>query len=369
MSCRPVLVSLLAGSSLLLIPSVAGAWNSEGHALIGHIAEQLLTPKARDRVAAILGPGIRRLQVAAPWADCVRGVKPVDGKLDYRPSSAFPECRVFETAVEEASMVNYAERNWMRCRPSPALATAAQPCLNEYHYANVPIGRKHYDSRDLAGSNDHDIVHSVGASAAFLGGEGTIAPFSFKDRREALLLLTHFVGDLHQPLHVGAAYLDGNGTLVDPPENARADPETFTTGGNAITAGLQADAENLHHAWDRIPEEDELSRIGIEKLDELVRAARKIGLPTAAMDRWPTIWADDTLLAARQAWGGLRFGRKVAGENKPGQKNQARRWPYQPKPGVHYEALRARLQEQQIVKAGAHLAQVLNAVFDPNASR
>lgn len=30
------------------------------------------------------------------------------------------------------------------------------------------------------------------------------------------MLIAHFVGDLHQPLHVGAVYLHANGVVVDP---------------------------------------------------------------------------------------------------------------------------------------------------------
>ncbi|WP_409362753.1 S1/P1 nuclease [Bradyrhizobium sp. CIR18] len=32
-----------------------------------------------------------------------------------------------------------------------------------------------------------------------------------KDKKEALFVLSHLVGDLHQPLHVGAVYLDSAG--------------------------------------------------------------------------------------------------------------------------------------------------------------
>ena len=34
--------------------------------------------------------------------------------------------------------------------------------------------------------------------------------------REALRLLAHYVGDIHQPLHVAAVYLDREGRVVDP---------------------------------------------------------------------------------------------------------------------------------------------------------
>jgi len=65
-----------------------------------------------------------------------------------------------------------------------------------------------------------------------LSGKPAPAPFSLLNEKEALLLLAHFVGDLHQPLHVGAIYLDAEAKPVDP---ARwTDPLMDTVGGNAI---------------------------------------------------------------------------------------------------------------------------------------
>jgi S1/P1 Nuclease len=57
------------------------------------------------------------------------------------------------------------------------------------------------------------------------------APFSIKDKKEALFLLAHFVGDLHQPMHVSAIYLDPNGNFVDADSGVPYDPNTQTLAG------------------------------------------------------------------------------------------------------------------------------------------
>ena len=66
------------------------------------------------------------------------------------------------------------------------------------------------------GTNEHDLVGAVTAAIAVLRDMTPSGPFSIADKKEALFLLAHFLGDLHQPLHVGAVYLDEHGRLVDP---------------------------------------------------------------------------------------------------------------------------------------------------------
>jgi hypothetical protein len=154
-------------------------------------------------VAKILG---FELRLAGPWADRVRGVARLpDGK--YAPSK--PEyripCKVFETPSEIARMEDYVSRNWSNCA-----FIANHGCGDAYHFADVAMQHDDY-SRSFAGTSDHDVV-----SATNLKGQPAPLPFSIRDKKEALFLLAHLVGDLHQPLHVGPVYLDGNGQLVNP---------------------------------------------------------------------------------------------------------------------------------------------------------
>jgi hypothetical protein len=79
------------------------------------------------------------------------------------------------------------------------------------------------------------------------------APFHFTCRT-ALMMLAHLVGDLYQPLHAGAIYLDAAGNSVDPDASPEARQlaesdgpgSTSTHGGNSLVTTT----ENLHWLWD-----------------------------------------------------------------------------------------------------------------------
>ena len=90
------------------------------------------------------------------------------------------------------------------------------------------------------------IVHSVLAAIDVLRDRPAPPPFDIAGKKEALLILTHYIGDIHQPLHVEAIYLDAKGRTVDP-DAIGAHPENETSGGNAIVDG----AEKLHREWGR----------------------------------------------------------------------------------------------------------------------
>jgi hypothetical protein len=226
----------------------------QGHRIVGSIADQMLTDNARTQVQQILNEGAPpdpktdlTLRLAGPWADCVRSVKNDNGNFEYVVDPDHLEfevpCIPFRSKAERDRMVDYAKRNWTNCQNPPSLG-----CHTDYHFDDVAIERDKYD-RSYQGTKDHDVVAAVGAAIAALKGKSAPAPFSIKDRKEALLMLVHFVGDLQQPLHVGAVYLDENGKLVDPDIAHAVAPGTSTLGGNAI----QDQNLNLHFQWDEIP--------------------------------------------------------------------------------------------------------------------
>ena len=68
-------------------------------------------------------------------------------------------------------------------------------------------------------------------------------------------LLVHYVGDIHQPLHVGAAYFDASGQ----PANPNTTPGTqFAIGGNSINFH----STNLHSYWDSVTVTNALAAAG-----------------------------------------------------------------------------------------------------------
>jgi len=58
-------------------------------------------------------------------------------------------------------------------------------------------------------------------------------------KRVAVILLAHYVGDMHQPLHVGAQYFNSNGHVTNPDVSGSAYADA---GGNNILL-LLANAE------------------------------------------------------------------------------------------------------------------------------
>jgi hypothetical protein len=318
----------------------AVAWDPQGHQLVGAIADQMLNANARQQVALILGYS---LQVAAPWPDCVRSiVKEDNGKFDYLPSPFFPEyrtpCTLFEGTVERDRMADYAKRNWVNCANS--VPPVSRQCHAAYHFADVPIQRGRYD-RSYAGTSDHDVVSAINAAIAKLQDQPVPAPFSIKDKKEALFMLAHFVGDLHQPLHVGAVYLGDDGTLKDPPDPpSTPDPNTETVGGNSIQDGNT----NLHSDWDKITE-----TWGPPADAAMLADAATVPATPDPIDGWAASWASDTVIQAQGAFNGLAFS------------GPSGHWTV--KFPDSYDITAQTIKRKQLAKAGARLAQLLNKIW------
>ena len=62
-----------------------------------------------------------------------------------------------------------------------------------FHFEDVAIQRNSFD-RNFQGTNSHDLVAAIGAAIAVLKDKPAPAPFSIKDKKEALLLLDSLRG-------------------------------------------------------------------------------------------------------------------------------------------------------------------------------
>jgi len=206
---RKQLLRLVVVTAWPFVTMPAWAWGPDGHHTVGAMADKLLAgTHAAQHVKQLLGA--LSLQDAAVWADCAKGIDP---KKDYAYTSAghFPECKVFETPEGEAEMADFVRRNDTNCSRQPD----DESCHRQYHYTDEAIQRDRYVMGSV-GTRDFDIVAAVRAVTLVLEGRPAPAPFAIKDKREALLLLAHYAGDIHQPLHVGAIYLDSRGRRIDP---------------------------------------------------------------------------------------------------------------------------------------------------------
>ena len=150
----------------------ASAWGHDGHAAVGAIADKLIKGSdAEKQVKAILLPG-ETLESIASWPDCVKG--------NY-------------CGPQTQDMIDYVNAN---------------PKHSEYHYTDVPFEVDHYHD-GAVGTTEDDIVQTLKEAITVLQGKDTPAtnPHHFT-RRQALILLSHLSGDILQPLHVGAEYVD-----------------------------------------------------------------------------------------------------------------------------------------------------------------
>jgi hypothetical protein len=237
-------------------------------------------------------------------------------------------------------MEDYVGRNWTQCRYPPT--GRERGCHNTYHFDDVAIERDRFD-RSFMGTNEHDLVAAITAAIAVLSDKPTPPPFSIADKKEALFMLAHFLGDLHQPLHVGSVYLDAHGQLVDPDIAHHIDPATDTVGGNNI----DDQHHNFHPEWDAIP-----SDLGEAATPELLAAARAQPASPGTVDDWPVAWATDTLIVAHEAFAPAHFGPMGS-----------HRWPVTFDDRDAYLVLQDRIKRQQLAKGGARFAELLNAIW------
>jgi hypothetical protein len=109
-------------------------------------------------------------------------------------------------------------------RAMPGAAFAKYQAYNEWHFLNVPRTTRTIASDD--GCNDNCVLHGIEFHTTALANAA-----NDQSRAEALLFLGHWVGDIHQPLHISYAD-DQGGNKIKP-----------------IDGGLYT-SKALHSVWD-----------------------------------------------------------------------------------------------------------------------
>jgi hypothetical protein len=97
-------------------------------------------------------------------------------------------------------------RAWMPAIPPRHIIGCITPeVLDAEKYGDGKIGRGNWD-----------VVHTTPYCIGVLHGEITEDNPRKITRTIAVILLAHCVGDIHQPLHVGAEYFNETGEPIDP---------------------------------------------------------------------------------------------------------------------------------------------------------
>lgn len=133
---------------LLMLAAVSEAafgWGPTGHRVVGSIAEEYLSRKARVQLAKILDG--QSLAMATTWMDEVR-------------------------------------------------SDSTHKDMAAWHWVTIPDGMTYDDTEK---NPEGDVISTLDRVIGGLKG-GNLSP---ADEREYVLILIHLVGDLHMPLHVG----------------------------------------------------------------------------------------------------------------------------------------------------------------------
>ena len=187
------------GTFVCATPS-AYAWGCKGHQTVALIAEKHLTPEARQFVEKLLSEN------------------PVDPKLERFCGNATPDLLV------DAS-------TW----PDDVRSDRHNGPL---HYIDIPRG-KHKGSLEEYCGADGCVTRAVEEQRAILKDKSA-DPLK---RAEAIRYLVHFVGDLHQPLHV--INNGDNGGNCAPVKYLHHDPLV-----NPLHPEREDYSPNLHQIWD-----------------------------------------------------------------------------------------------------------------------
>lgn len=156
---------------LLLFTDGARAWGPIGHRIVGQIAEDNLTPQSKKSIKLLLGD--QTLAQVSTWADMIRS-----------------------------------DPNWAQAKP--------------WHFVDIADSENYNTApKDPNG----DVVVAIGNYVKALKNPKS----SNEEKLIALKFLVHFVGDIHQPLHVGR------------PEDR---------GGNMIKVKFFDRSLNFHSLWD-----------------------------------------------------------------------------------------------------------------------
>ncbi|QXQ04923.1 S1/P1 nuclease [Sphingosinicellaceae bacterium] len=184
---RPGRLLLPVFALAVALPAPVLAWGELGHRMVATIAFAEVRPETRRAIKKLLRHGaevatptcpLRTLEDAAVWPDCLRG-------LGDRFASSFP-----------------------------------------WHYQDISVCMD-FDVKEAC-PDGNCVTAQIAKQAKILATKSR----PIVERITALAFLAHFVGDVHQPLHVG---------------------EKGDRGGNQVPADYGAKAGgklNLHHIWD-----------------------------------------------------------------------------------------------------------------------
>jgi hypothetical protein len=222
-----------------------------------------------------------------------------------------------------------------------------------YHYTNLPFQVDAY-AAGIPGARAADIVQISRECIRVLRGTSTLF-----ERREAVRMLAHLVGDIHQPLHVGNAFVSADQPLrFVVPKGSTGWRSSL--GGNTLVYGPQ-DRFNLHSYWDAhavnlVMGADDVSTLAGRLFQDLPVMPGWIDQGDA--ETWPERWAGEALELAKAAHHDVKL-LSYLGADETGR--VPHRWRIQQPAG--YDDRSRSIVRIQLAKGGYRLAATLEAIW------
>jgi hypothetical protein len=300
----------------LQIPA-AQAYGPLGHEIVGAIADERLanTPTAA-KINALLG-GLT-LEKAGLITDEIRGWD--------------------KTGVDDPRSFHYSAhrnidrqlRDFWRANPPTPGASPGAPSHHWFHYTDVPVVPLQTYRGGRAGRSKWDVVHMIPFCIQVLQGRVPEQNERGITKAVAVILLAHYVADIHQPLHVGAEYFDQRGQAADPDKDKSA---LRDEGGNTFTLEFSDEPprrrgmhkKKFHGFWDNdavnalflqvpstLPKSELQALIEPHKRELIHEMAthepNSWRIPrNVSVDSYAQMWADEVLPTAREAYARLQF--------------------------------------------------------------
>jgi len=252
---------------LLFLSSPVFAWWDDEHQAVAKVAENNLSQQAHQQIRLLLKD--KHLSDVANWADTIK----------RQPKWRHSKC---------------------------------------WHYLNLNQDQVIEDYESIVGG---DILWALDYFYRQLSRK----EIAEEKRQEALMFFVHFVGDIHQPLHVG---------------------KVIDSGGNKVSVNwYQASrSSNLHKLWDGQLTQLDLSSEKYAKRLEMFELKEKVGWQNSTFRDW----AKESSELHKQVYdfGGANLSQKNI------------------KLGLTYQTANGPIAEKRIFQAGIRLAHYLNLAFE-----
>lgn len=245
--------------SLCLASLLSFSWGQTGHRTVAHIAQNHLHKKAQKAIQKIMGH--ESLVEASTWMDNIKS----DDAYDH---------------------------------------------THAWHYVTIADGK---DYKSCEKNEKGDAYEAIDRMITTLKNESA----DLSEKKEALRMLVHLVGDIHQPLHVG------NGT---------------DRGGNDVKIKWFYDPSNLHRIWDS--EMIDSKQYAYSEL-ALQTDHAKQALPAAYTSIDKDVWVQEAIALRPQVY-------NIGDKGHLSYEYMYKNWP---------------TVKEQLHKAGLRLAAILNEIY------